>query len=551
MNPENYSEEIQTLIQKHESTRNHVDKRSLATARKLLREAKKLGDKRLLGYAHYAVADVYAKWGMDYDSMTKHLFKAVEYLQMEGEYTIMGRAYNLLGVNALTCGNRMLALDYYLQALEYAERSDTGIIPGLIRCNMGSIYMEIEEYDKAVSYLNKGMRILGHAKDDAMYYRNMEVVCHKLGLCYCMAGKIPQAEKTLSRAERFLKQDPHAGLYPGKFLTRLLELHIIREKGDSDRADQVVGELLDILDHHEISTESLEDIYDLAKLLFAMNRIDDLGKVMEVIWAHIDEFQITIQKIHVAEIKLGWLRAVGDEDRIRETLEYAFQLYMQYKTEQLQTNRFSLNMREHMEELRRRQEKIQAENERLQHQATIDELTGLPNRYDLNDRAESAFNRCAENGRSFAVEILDVDFFKQYNDTYGHQAGDVCLQKIAAQIVQSCQEHPGVYAARYGGDEFVIIYEGYTDDEVTEIAKALRDRVRGLKLTNTGAGKNKLVSISQGICNSVPVDENKLWDYMYAADNALYDIKEHNKGNVELLHKVMISEDSLQEARRS
>lgn len=551
MNPENYSPELQALIQDYKTKRNHSNKQSMTAARKLLREAKKTGDMHILGFAHYAVADIYSMWGMDYDSMSKHLVKAVEYLQMAEEYSMLARAYNLLGINALTSGNRMLALDYYLQAMEYAERGDSDLIAGLIRCNMGSIYMEIEEYDKAISYFNKGMRILGHDKDDPMYFRNMEICCNKLGVSYVKTGKLAQAEKTLARANKLLEKDPHKTSFPGYYVIRLLELHIMRFKGDKKRQDEVIAEIMEILDNYEISTDSLEDICDFARLLHAMDRIDDLGKVLNMVWPHIEEFQITIQKIYVAEIRLGWLKAIDDTEGIKDTLEYSFRLYIQYKAEQLQSNRFGLNMRERMEELRKRQEKIQAENERLMKQATIDELTGLPNRYDLNEYAEAAFSRCADKKRYLAVEILDVDYFKQYNDTYGHQAGDECLQKVAAQITGLCQEHPGVYAAWYGGDEFVIIYEGYTDDEVTEMAERLRYRVRSLQLDNTGAGKNATVSISQGIRNSVPAAGNKLWDYMYAADNALYDIKKHNKGNVELLHKAMISEKSLQDARRS
>ena len=71
--------------------------------------------------------------------------------------------------------------------------------------------------------------------------------------------------------------------------------------------------------------------------------------------------------------------------------------------------------------------------------------------------------------------MVDVDYFKQYNDFYGHQKGDECLKLVAGEIKKLCQKHPGIYAARYGGDEFVLIYENMQDEEVLRYAKELGD----------------------------------------------------------------------------
>lgn len=551
MNPEKYSQEVQSLIRNYNEKRNRSNRQSMAAAKKLLREAKKTKDDHLLGYAYYAVADIYSMWGMDYESMSKNLVKAVEHLQLAEEYSLLARAYNLLGINALTSGDRMLALDYYLEALTYAEQGDSGITEGIIRCNMGSIYLEIEDFDRAVSYFTVGIRVLARFKKDAMYYRNMEVCYNKLGVSLIRSGKLEKAGKILARAEKLYEKDPQKIQFPGHYVILLLGLHYARAKGDKDREDALIDEIMELLSEYTVSTDSLEDICDFAQLLLTMGRIRELERVLEMLWKRVEEFQITVQKIRVTELRVAYLRIIGDDEETMKTLEYAYKLYLRYKADQMETNRFSLNMRQRMEELRQRQAKIQEENERLARQATIDELTGLPNRYDLNEYAEEAFGRAVKNKTSLAVEILDIDYFKQYNDTYGHQAGDVCIQKVAAEISRLSKEHPGVYAARYGGDEFVIIYENYTDDEVAEMAERLRFRIRELALRNQGAGSGAVVSISQGIRNSVPVSGNKLWDYMYAADNALYDIKKTNKGNVELIHKAMISEKSLQDARRS
>jgi len=109
------------------------------------------------------------------------------------------------------------------------------------------------------------------------------------------------------------------------------------------------------------------------------------------------------------------------------------------------------------------------------------------------------------------------------------------------------RENELIHAFRYGGDEFVIIYESMTDKEVMEYATMLRQAVIELNLSSKYSDKG-IVTISQGIRNSVPQETTKLWDYMYAADNALYQVKEHTKGEIIMLHKAVISQKSLDDA---
>ena len=80
------------------------------------------------------------------------------------------------------------------------------------------------------------------------------------------------------------------------------------------------------------------------------------------------------------------------------------------------------------------------------------------------------------NKTSIAVEILDIDFFKQFNDNYGHQAGDDCIKFIADMLIKLSADD-GIFAARYGGDEFVVIYEGLSKEMVEAKANELRDLI--------------------------------------------------------------------------
>jgi diguanylate cyclase (GGDEF)-like protein len=231
------------------------------------------------------------------------------------------------------------------------------------------------------------------------------------------------------------------------------------------------------------------------------------------------------------------------EDKCRALMDY-YQASKEQEKEGIANYRFFMN-------IRTRLSSIEQENVQLMKQAETDPLTGLGNRYGLNKYADKAFEQAFEGQYSLAVEILDVDNFKHYNDTYGHQMGDLCLKRVADVISNVCSSRKEVHAFRYGGDEFVLIYENMSDDEIMECATSLRDQVSSLKFDTRRNSRGPYITISQGIRNSVPSDTNKLWDYMYAADNALYDVKEHKKGEVVLLHKAIISQKSLDEAQHS
>jgi diguanylate cyclase (GGDEF)-like protein len=99
-----------------------------------------------------------------------------------------------------------------------------------------------------------------------------------------------------------------------------------------------------------------------------------------------------------------------------------------------------------------------------------------------------------------------------------------------------------IFCARYGGDEFVVIYEGMTDEEVLAQAEQLRTSILEMKIPHSSSPVAPYVTISQGIRNSVPVKENRLWDFLFAADNALYHVKGTNKGGILLIHKTQVAE---------
>ena len=157
-------------------------------------------------------------------------------------------------------------------------------------------------------------------------------------------------------------------------------------------------------------------------------------------------------------------------------------------------------------------------------------LFRIANRSRLNDYSDSIFTHADDNSLPLTVEILDVDYFKEYNDNYGHQAGDNCLRRIAAVLKGMADENDG-FCARYGGDEFVMIYEGKNREQAVALAGETKKRVMDLEMEHAFSRALPIVTVSQGLCWGIPQDKTRMWDFMHAADDMLYRVKKLSRNN--------------------
>ena len=193
-----------------------------------------------------------------------------------------------------------------------------------------------------------------------------------------------------------------------------------------------------------------------------------------------------------------------------------------------------LSVRRSLEHANKKRREMEKANERLLEKSETDPLTRLANRFRLNDYLERAFERARDDQRAFAVEILDIDYFKEYNDNYGHQAGDACIVAIADELRK--MQSRDTFCARYGGDEFIIIYEYKTEDEVFSMAESLRERILDRRIEHVCSKAVPVVTISQGICFDVVPEGSRSWDFLHAADMMLYEVKKHSRNNISLGH---------------
>ncbi|MEG4802775.1 AAA-like domain-containing protein [Microcoleus sp. ARI1-B5] len=177
-------------------------------------------------------------------------------------------------------------------------------------------------------------------------------------------------------------------------------------------------------------------------------------------------------------------------------------------------------------------EELQQENERLLALVNVDELTQIGNRRHFDSCLRAQWKHMARDGAPISLILCDIDYFKIYNDTYGHQAGDDCLRSVAQTIRRSLQR-PADVAARYGGEEFAIILPQTDAAGALVIAEHIRAKVKALSIIfnpeTVDCLPNYVVTISLGIASVVPGAENDAATLVLAADEALYDSKRHGR----------------------
>ncbi len=159
----------------------------------------------------------------------------------------------------------------------------------------------------------------------------------------------------------------------------------------------------------------------------------------------------------------------------------------------------------------------------LAHLARHDPLTGLGNRRSLDEDLEILYARSRRYGRGYALAMCDIDRFKAYNDTYGHQAGDQALRAVTTTIAQELRGGDSVY--RYGGEEFVLVLPEQTPDTALVAVERVRSAVERLAIPQAGAGHDGVLTVSAGITAYAPGDQTTAEELLREADAALYRAK--------------------------
>ncbi len=176
----------------------------------------------------------------------------------------------------------------------------------------------------------------------------------------------------------------------------------------------------------------------------------------------------------------------------------------------------------------RAENQLKKANERLKLLSVMDGLTQIPNRRKFDEYLDSEWHRLFRTKEPMSVILCDIDFFKLYNDNYGHQAGDDCLQKVARAIADCAQRSIDI-AARYGGEEFALILPATDAKGAMAVSEEVRNRVLNLNLDHEKSVVNEYVTLSLGVATMIPGKDNSAEALVALSDEFLYQAKENGR----------------------
>lgn len=201
-------------------------------------------------------------------------------------------------------------------------------------------------------------------------------------------------------------------------------------------------------------------------------------------------------------------------------------LYNQKKLVEEQSKLLELKVKE-LSELREA-------NFKLESLSTLDGLTGISNRRSFDNYIDMSLKNCARADKPISLIMADIDFFKNYNDNYGHLQGDDCLIKVAKAMASSIKR-PLDFVARYGGEEFAVILPETDEEGAKVIAETIRKNVEDLKITHEHSTAAPYVTLSLGIETMLPKADYSANELIENADKALYKAKQNGRNQFSAL----------------
>lgn len=178
--------------------------------------------------------------------------------------------------------------------------------------------------------------------------------------------------------------------------------------------------------------------------------------------------------------------------------------------------------------------RLKRQNDMLENLASMDALTEVPNRRAFEQARTVEWRRCQRDNLPISIIMIDVDQFKQYNDNYGHGAGDECLSRIA-KAISGCVHRPGDVLARYGGEEFAAIMSGTHSAGAMQMSQQFHSAVADMKISHEHSKVAPYVTLSIGVATADKLDAVTPEQLLEAADRMLYEAKQSGRNTTRVI----------------
>ena len=509
----------------------------------LLEQGKQSGNDYEIAYAYHYMGDACFSLG-EVDEALKYLMMSEKVQKHNGFDELRMRTYNIIGVIYSNIGDALLSLDYYHAAMELARKYNDTELQGMIYNNVGVLLTNAGDNANATQYYEKAYEYFNCEGDE-----DNEPACGMFRL-YMNVAEGMRIEKRYANEKAYL--DEVMKIINTDTLVPMDKIKLVHaygmlyyETGEYEKAFDMCVKAVALCENNMNDIDSFDDYRDIVELLINMDKIGHIQGILECLSDMAEKSDIDKRRIQVCRFRIQIYEKTGEKEKYAEQLRIYYQLRKRINAERNDIIISAIDNRCRLEDERKENKRLNEDNLKLIRESEIDELTGIYNRLAFRRRYDRMYKYALRNAHTYCMGILDIDFFKVYNDSYGHIRGDKCIKQIAAILMHTSDGDFCV--ARYGGDEFVFMAYDVSEEKVRDFLQRLIENVRNAAIAFDAKpdGTDK-VTISAGAIIQLHAAEGTLiTDLLKRADEVLYKVKQAGKDGYKIMTKKIAGKNNI------
>lgn len=459
--------------------------------------------------------------------------RAKEILIEENNLVMLASALNLQGVIYSAMDDDAACVSCFMEGLTVAKRAAElnqpvpeeyerlNSLMSALYNNIGSRYQSNNNYEKALEYFRLAEECLDYnqLEEDIPMRRRGYIIYLNFAECSGQLDKYDEAWEYLKKAEKY--KDYGEGM-KGTFSYTILEYKLKWFLGEEDYVRAHIEDLVYDAIYNHNGTDYMEDMRGVCNLFKWMKEYESWETVLKSMEEQRQLWDDIRFDMLVTEIWMEYYQQIEDNDNYLEKCKLLANLYLKLREQNHKSQADSIDIRI-----------AYMENEQQRRKATersvTDNLTGAGNRNKLEDDIKLLLPQMVSEQKTLGVGIVDIDYFKQQNDTYGHLQGDNCLKAVVDILKDTIGEAGSLY--RFGGDEFIVLLPDATTDRIESIAKQIKEKLHEKAIPNEASRVLPEVTLSQGYVCLIPKLGDDIGCLLEMADKSLYHVKEQGRND--------------------
>ncbi len=478
-------------------------------------------DSGVLSKAYYFLAEALALQ-LDIEGCEEACYLSIEHGKKSGNIRCQNLALiKLIGIK-LEQHNEAIALEFLYEALGLITLNQDEDLFDIIYMVFGTLFELAEDYDTALDYYNRSFEKLLELYPDVKESSTFIYVVRMLTFAGCYIKN--NDKENLLRCYKELQEVSYENV-PSvlALIPDFLGGYLAFLDGEKDKATTILWEVI----QKYKDTEEVFDTYIIPEHIYKVFETykmrDEQKVILDLMKKYNDTTDVDSWQVLYTETQIRYCRDIGDKEGLLSAYEKYYTSQQNYHNNSVKQKQEYIMLRKRLHE---EKEEHLKDVETLQSISSTDALTKLENRYSLMRYAPVALQSAIMRKQQYGVLLIDVDRYKEFNDTYGHVRGDECLEQIGSVLKEVMKDH---FCARYGGDEFIGIFTDADEEEIRRICLQIKEKLDDLNLEHVKNTPYGRVTVSQGFYTRVPVEGDDFTLFLKEADNGLYKSKERGR----------------------